>query len=1081
MAYIGESTPLYGANETYIAELFEKWRNDPDGVDAGWQAFFESLGDEDEVLLGNHYGPSWAPRQTKVVGRNGGDRGELTLSDALSEPVKDGTPFQQLLDYMKAGGGVSTDADRIRQATLDSIRALMLIRAYRMRGHTEANLDPLNLEHRAEHPELDPSTYGFGDGDWDRPIFINYYLGLESATLREIVKICRETYCGSIGVEFLHIQDGEEKSWIQERIESSRNRKDFTNLGRRTILERLTHADVFETFLDRKYRGTKRFGLDGGESLVPMIEQIFKRGAQLNLEEVVLGMAHRGRLNVLANLMQKPYQQIFAEFEGMPANPDSVQGSGDVKYHLGTSADREFEGKTIHLSLTANPSHLECVNTVVLGKVRAKQRQRGDSERDKVMGLLLHGDAAFIGQGVVAETFLLSQLHGYRTGGTIHIVINNQIGFTTAPSKSRSSPYCSDMAKTIDAPVFHVNGDDPEACVHVAKLAIEYRQKFKKDIVIDMWCYRRHGHNEGDEPMFTQPLMYKKISSHPRARQIYAERLEAEGVVEPGTGDKMVKEFETTLDAEFDTAKGFKPNRADWLEGKWAGLSIAESGARRGDTAVDMDLLKEVGYAISQTPQNFTVNSKIQRQLEAKRKMIETGEGIDWGTAEALAFGTLLCESTSIRLSGEDSERGTFSQRHSVLVDQENENRYVPLNNIRMGQAPFEVIDSPLSEFGLLGFEYGYASAEPHALVLWEAQFGDFANGAQVIIDQFISSGEAKWLRMCGLVMLLPHGYEGQGPEHSSARLERYLQNSAEDNWQVCNVTQPANYFHVLRRQVRRNFRKPLILMTPKSLLRHKKCVSKLSEFGPGTTFHRVLWDNAQLEGTLAADEKIKRVVLCSGKVYFDLEAERDRRGIKDIYLLRVEQLYPFPFYALGQELSRFPNADIVWCQEEPENMGSWQFLDRRIERVLEEIAHGPCRRPNYIGRDAAASPATGLAKRHQAQQEHIVDHALSLKPMTVTVGGVKVGGTPALRADAELEPGFGARTAPAVKGTSKQAGGTKAAVKKAPSKKAATKSAAKKTASKKASAKKSAAKKTAAKKGSAKKSAAKKATAKKG
>ncbi|MBP5858792.1 2-oxoglutarate dehydrogenase E1 component [Marivibrio halodurans] len=1078
MAYIGETTPLYGANEAYIAELFEKWQQDPEAVDPGWAAFFETLGDEDDILLGNHYGPSWAPRETKVLGgRNGGARGrDLTLSDALSEPVSGNTPFQQLLDYLRAGGAAPVDADQTRKATLDSIRALMMIRAYRMRGHMAANLDPLGLDGREATEELDPAEYGFTEDDWDHPIFINYYLGLESATLREIVKICRDTYCGSIGVEFLHIQDAEEKSWIQERVESSRNRKDFTNLGRRTILQRLTQADIFETYLDKKYRGTKRFGLDGGESLVPMVEQIFKRGAQLNLEEVVLGMAHRGRLNILANVMQKPYQQIFAEFEGLPASPDSVQGSGDVKYHLGTSADREFDDKTVHLSLTANPSHLECVNTVVLGKVRAKQRQRGDSEREKVMGLLLHGDAAFIGQGVVAETFLLSQLDGYRTGGTIHIVINNQIGFTTAPSKSRSSPYCSDMAKTIDAPVFHVNGDDPEACVHVAKLAIEYRQKFKKDVVIDMWCYRRHGHNEGDEPMFTQPLMYKRIKDHPRTRQIYAGRLEKDGLIEDGAGEKLVKEFEKKLDDEFEVSKSFKPNRADWLEGKWSGLSIAESGARRGDTAVDMDLLKEVGHAISQVPQNFHPNSKIQRQLDAKRKMIDTGEGIDWGTAEALAFGTLLCESTSIRLSGEDSERGTFSQRHSVLIDQENEQRFVPLNSIRMGQAPFEVIDSPLSEFGLLGFEYGYASAEPHALVLWEAQFGDFANGAQVIIDQFISSGEAKWLRMCGLVMLLPHGYEGQGPEHSSARLERYLQNSAEDNWQVCNITQPANYFHALRRQVRRNFRKPLILMTPKSLLRHKKCVSKLSEFGPGTTFHRVLWDNAQLEGGLAPDNRIKRVVLCSGKVYFDLEAERDRRGIEDIYILRLEQLYPFPFYALGQELSRFPNADIVWCQEEPENMGAWQFLDRRIERVLDEIGHKPCRRPNYIGRDAAASPATGIAKRHQQQQEHIVEQALSLKPMQVSVANVKVGGMPALLVDSELPPddwGGGKaekgaavlKSAPATKNNSKQENVAKAGGKKGTAKKAsAKKAAAGKTSTKKADGKKSTAKKAAAK-----------------
>ncbi len=1029
MTYIGESSQLFGANETYIAELYAKWALDPNAVDPGWAAYFETLEPGEVILEDDHKGPSWTKRTTRVVGQGNGG-GSQSLSDSLSDPDLSADSIQQLIAALQ-GGGVAAGSDQIRQATLDSIRALMLIRAYRMRGHLAANLDPLGLEKRDDHPELDPASYGFEERDMDRPIFINYYLGLESATVREIVKICRQTYCGSIGVEFLHIQDPDEKSWIQEKIESSRNRKDFTDLGRKTILERLTSADMFETYLDTKYRGTKRFGLDGGESLVPMMEQIFKRGAQMGLEEVVLGMAHRGRLNVLANIMKKPYMQIFAEFEGLGGKPESVQGSGDVKYHLGTSADREFEGKTVHLSLAANPSHLECVNTVVLGKVRAKQHQRADSDRDRVMGLLLHGDAAFIGQGVVAETFLLSQLDGYKTGGTIHIVINNQIGFTTAPSKSRSSPYCSDMAKTVDAPVFHVNGDDPEACVHVARLAMEYRQKFKKDVVIDMWCYRRHGHNEGDEPMFTQPSMYTKIKSHPRTREIYAKRLQELGVIDEAGCEALKSEIKKTLDESFEAARSFKPNKADWLEGKWSGLSIAEEGARRGHTSVDMDLLREVGHALSQAPQNFKLNPKIERQLDAKRKMIETGEGIDWGTAEALAFGTLLCESTTIRLSGEDCERGTFSQRHAVLVDQENEHRHIPLNNIRMGQAPFEVIDSPLSEFGLLGFEYGYSSAEPHSLVLWEAQFGDFANGAQVIIDQFIASGETKWLRMCGLVMLLPHGYEGQGPEHSSARLERYLQLSAEDNWQVCNITQPANYFHALRRQVRRNFRKPLIQMTPKSLLRHKACVSKLEEFGPGTTFHRVLWDNAQNTGTLAADEDIRRVVLCSGKVYFDLEAERDARGIKDVYIMRVEQLYPFPFHAVTTELSRFPNAEVIWCQEEPENNGAWFFVDRRIERVLEELSHKPNGRPRYVGREAAASPATGSAKRHAAEQSALVNEALDLPERSRPVAVSK-------KAAAKKTPvkAAGAKKAAAKKATTKKAASKKAASKKAAAKK---------------------------------------------
>ncbi|RED51281.1 2-oxoglutarate dehydrogenase E1 component [Aestuariispira insulae] len=976
MTYIGDTSPLFQANETYVEELYARYRDDPKSVDQSWAAFFEALGEDIQTIAVKDPGASWASGHSKVVG---GDGSSISMSDALADAKQYDNPYEALMAQLRQAAGPGASADQIRQATLDSIRALMVIRAYRIRGHLHAKLDPLGLVQREDHPELDPATYGFSDADWDRPIFINYVLGLESASLREIVRICEQTYCGNIGVEFLHIQDPDEKAWIQERIESTLNRKDFTDLGRKTILERLTQADVFETYLDKKYRGTKRFGLDGGESLVPMMEQIFKRGVQLGLEEVVLGMAHRGRLNVLANTMTKPYRQIFAEFEGLTNTFDDIQGSGDVKYHLGTSADREFDGKNIHLSLTANPSHLEAVNTVVLGKVRAKQRQRGDQEREKVMGLLLHGDAAFIGQGIVAETFLLSQLDGYKTGGTIHIAINNQIGFTTSPSDSRSSPYCSDMAKTIDAPVFHVNGDDPEACVHVARMAMEYRQKFKKDVVIDMWCYRRHGHNEGDEPKFTQPLMYERIGEHPRAREVYAKRLEENGVIPPGTGDQLVQDFTAKLDEEFEAGRSFKPNKADWLEGKWSGLGQASGTARRGETGVDIDLLREVGDAISRAPQNFNVNSKILKQLDAKRKALETGEGIDWGTAEALAFGTLLCESTSIRLSGEDSQRGTFSHRHSVLVDQKTEENYVPLNNIRLGQAPYEVIDSPLSEFGLLGFEYGYASAEPQALVLWEAQFGDFANGAQVIIDQFIASGESKWLRMCGLVMLLPHGYEGQGPEHSSARLERYLQLSAEDNWQVCNITSPANYFHALRRQVRRNFRKPLIQMSPKSLLRHKRCVSPIEDFVEGSTFHRVLWDLKQHEGGLKADKDIKRVVLCSGKVYFDLYEERERMGIDDVYILRLEQLYPFPDYPLKQELKRFPNADVVWCQEEPENNGAWFFVDRRLEKVIGESGNKVCSRPVYAGRPASASPATGSAKKHILEQQALVRDALSV------------------------------------------------------------------------------------------------------
>jgi 2-oxoglutarate dehydrogenase E1 component len=709
------------------------------------------------------------------------------------------------------------------------------------------------------------------------------------------------------------------------------------------------------------------------------MEQIFKRGSQLGIEEIVLGMAHRGRLNVLANVMGKPFQAIFAEFQSGTTHPDNVLGSGDVKYHLGTSSDRIFDGRSIHLSLTANPSHLEIANTVCLGKVRGKQLQRGDLDREKVMCLLLHGDAAFSGQGLVPEAFDLSNLVGYQTGGTIHIVINNQIGFTTSPRFSRSSTYCTDVAKVVSAPIFHVNADDPEAVVHCTRIATEYRQKFKKDVVIDMICYRRHGHNEGDEPMFTQPTMYKKISAHPTTRAIYTKKLISEGLITSDQNNQQNAAIESKLNEAFEAANNYKPNDADWFDGAWAGFSVATGDARRGDTSVSEERLKEVGIALTRVPDNFELNTKIIRQLKNKRKMIETGKNIDWATAEALAFGTLMLEGHPVRLSGQDSGRGTFSQRHSVLIDQTNDERFIPLGNLRFDQAPFEVIDSPLGEAGVLGFEYGYSLAEPQMLILWEAQFGDFANGAQVVIDQFICSGEHKWLRMSGLVMLLPHGFEGQGPEHSSARLERYLQLCAEDNMQVCNCTTPSNYFHVLRRQMRRDFRKPLILMAPKSLLRHKACVSELSDMTTGTNFHRVLWDS----GNVDKDNKIKKLILCSGKVYFDIVAERDKKKLSDIYILRVEQLFPFPKMALIDEISRFKNIkEIVWCQEEPRNMGSWNYIFEPLEETLIEIG-APVIRPKYVGRPAAASPATGSMQKHVVQQAKLVDDALAkIKPV---------------------------------------------------------------------------------------------------
>lgn len=977
------SSFLQGTNATYIDEIYARYEKDPSSVDAEWQDFFKSLNDQPADVRKNAEGPSWER-----------DNWPLTPQDDLTSAL-DGNWAEvekavgakiAAKAQAKGGdkGGALSSADLL-QATRDSVRALMLIRSYRMRGHFHAKLDPLGIEAPKNREELDPRTYGFVEADFDRKIFLDHVLGLEYATLREITAICERTYCQTLGVEFMHISNAAQKAWIQERIEGPDKEISFTREGRRAILMKLVEAEGFEKFCDTKFTGTKRFGLDGGESLIPALEQIIKRGGNLGVKEVVLGMPHRGRLNVLTQVMGKPHRALFHEFKGGSANPDAVEGSGDVKYHLGASSDREFDGNRIHLSLTANPSHLEIVDPVVLGKVRAKQDQHGDPPdmRISVMPLLMHGDAAFAGQGVVAECFGLSDLKGYRTGGSVHFIVNNQIGFTTYPRYSRSSPYPSDVAKMIDAPIFHVNGDDPEAVVFAAKVATEFRQKFHKPVVIDMFCYRRHGHNEGDEPAFTQPVMYKRIAAHPSTLELYARRLISEGVMTQGEVDKAKADWRARLDAEFEAGTSYKPNKADWLDGKWAGFKIAdqEEDARRGVTGVDVAALKEIGRKITKVPDGFRVHRTIQRFLENRAKAIDTGAGIDWATGEALAFCTLLNENHHVRLSGQDSERGTFSQRHSVLIDQEDESRYTPFNHLGHEQGHYEVINSLLSEEAVLGFEYGYSLAEPNTLTLWEAQFGDFANGAQVVFDQFISSGERKWLRMSGLVCLLPHGYEGQGPEHSSARLERYLQMCAEDNMQVVYPTTPANYFHVLRRQLHREIRKPLIVMTPKSLLRHKRAVSRLEELAKGTTFHRILYDDAQMLPNeavkLVPDEKVRRIVLCSGKVYYDLYEEREKRGIDDIYLMRVEQLYPVPLKALVAELSRFKKAEVVWCQEEPRNMGAWHFIEPYLEWVLNQV-NGASRRPRYVGRAASAATATGLMSKHQAQLKAFLDEALS-------------------------------------------------------------------------------------------------------
>ncbi|HLH89548.1 MAG TPA: 2-oxoglutarate dehydrogenase E1 component [Xanthobacteraceae bacterium] len=972
------SSFLYGGNAPYIDDLYARYETDPKSVDAEWQAFFAGLKDNAADVTRIARGPSWRRRNWPLIERN----------DLVSALDGDWAEVEKAVgDKIKAkaqtNGHEITEVE-VQQATHDSIRAIMLIRAYRMRGHLHANLDPLGLEPPRDHEELDPRSYGFGDGDLDRPIFIDHVLGLEFGTIREIVAILSRTYCQTLGVEFMHISDPAQKAWIQERIEGPHKEISFTREGKRAILNKLVEAEGFEKFCDLKFTGTKRFGLDGGESMIPALEQIIKRGGALGVKEIAIGMAHRGRLNVLAQVMAKPQRAIFHEFKGGSSSPDDIEGSGDVKYHLGASSDREFDNNKVHLSLTANPSHLEIVNPVVLGKVRAKQDQLGATPEDRTMviPLLISGDASFAGQGVIAECFGLSGLRGHRTGGSVHFIVNNQIGFTTYPRYSRSSPYPSDVAKMIEAPIFHANGDDPEAVVFAAKIATEFRQKFQKPVVIDMFCYRRHGHNEGDEPSFTQPLMYKTIASHPTTLEIYGKKLVGENVVTDGEIEKMKADWRARLDVELEASQGYKSNKADWLDGRWAGYKAADQSddPRRGITGVPVEKLKEIGHKITTTPQSFHVHRTIQRFLASRAKAIETGQGIDWATAEALAFCTLLTEGHRVRLSGQDSERGTFSQRHSVLIDQENEERYTPFNNLGANQARYEVINSMLSEEAVLGFEYGYSLAEPTALTIWEAQFGDFANGAQVLFDQFISSGERKWLRMSGLVCMLPHGYEGQGPEHSSARLERFLQMAAEDNMQVANCTTPANLFHILRRQLKREIRKPLILMTPKSLLRHKRAVSRLDEMGAGTTFHRLLWDDAQMlpgeKIKLVDDANIRRVVLCAGKVYYDLYEEREKRGIDDIYLLRLEQLYPFPTKALMAELSRFKQAEIVWCQEEPRNMGAWFFVDTFIGWVLNQIG-AKHRFARYAGRPASAATATGLMSKHLAQLKQFLEEAL--------------------------------------------------------------------------------------------------------
>tara|TARA_B100001121_G_scaffold69137_1_gene61043 strand:+ start:77 stop:2950 length:2874 start_codon:yes stop_codon:yes gene_type:complete len=939
---------LSKSNSRFIEEMYLKFINNDHSLPESWKDYFEDIGDDFDLVIKEINGPSWSPSKKIQLEKN---------------------------QYKKVKENNINETEVIR-SNANSIKAVAMIRSYRQRGHLIAKLDPLQLLKADYLDELHPESYGFKKEDYDKKIFLDGVTNKRYSNIKDILTFLREKYCGSLGYEYMHISNPTERKWFRDRVEKADDFK-FTQNGKEAILNKLIQAEGFEKFLHTKYVGTKRFGLDGGESLIPALEQIIKIGGQFAVKEVKIGMSHRGRLNVLANVLQKSYKRIFNEFAG-EISSESKDDTGDVKYHLGASSNREFDGNSVHVSLTDNPSHLEAVNPVVLGQTRAKQYFHGDRERKKVIPILIHGDAAFAGQGVVAECFAMSGLPGHNTGGTIHIIINNQIGFTTSPRFARSSPYPSDIAKMVEAPIIHVNGDDPEAVVYAARIATDFRLKFNRDVVIDLICYRRFGHNEGDEPSFTQPLMYDKIRSHPSPVKVYGEKLIKEETITNEYLKTSIQNFKDLLNEQFKNAKDYKP-KIEWFEGMWSRYKPERGKDKVGITGSDLKNLRIISDKINKIPKEMNIHKTISKILDNRRKSVDNGVGIDWSTAESLAFGSLLEEGYPVRLVGQDSGRGTFSQRHSVLRNQLNNSRYIPLNNISNKQKNFEVVDSFLSELAVLGFEYGYSLVEPNTLTIWEAQFGDFANGAQVVIDQFVASGERKWSRASGLVMLLPHGYEGQGPEHSSARLERFLQLCSNDNMQVMNCTTPANYFHALRRQMHRDFRKPLIIMTPKSLLRHKSCVSNLDDFSKSNSFHRVLWDHAidpKSKGfiKLKKSKDINKVILCSGKIYFDLLEAREKLKKNDIVFYRLEQLYPFPAKSLVKELKPYAkNAKFYWCQEEPKNMGAWFSVRDYIQWTLDSIRANN-KQISYIGRSPDASPATGYAKRHIFQQQEIIN-----------------------------------------------------------------------------------------------------------
>ncbi len=927
---------LYGANAPFIEELYEAYLRNPDSVSGAWREYFE---------------------QVKGAAQE--------VSHTLIRQT-----FVELAKRHGNGRAAAAPAPAIAGVEKKQVSVLQLINAHRFLGARHANLDPLKRQEKPYVPELDPAHYGLTEADMGTVFNTGSLVGTGQMTLREILKAVKDTYCGSIGVEYMYISDTPQKRWIQNRLEGVRAKPSFTTEYKRHILERLTAAEILEKYLHTRYVGQKRFSLEGGDSLIPLLDHLVQHSGKQGVQEMVIGMAHRGRLNVLVNTLGKMPKDLFSEFEGKHT---SELPSGDVKYHQGFSSDVMTPGGPIHVTVAFNPSHLEIVNPVVEGSVRARQHRRHDKQGMQVLPVLLHGDASYAGQGVVMETLNLSQTRGYGTGGTVHIIVNNQIGFTTSdPRDTRSTLYCTDVSKMVEAPIFHVNGDDPEALLMVAEIALDFRTQFKKDVIIDMVCFRRLGHNEQDEPLVTQPLMYKKIAQHPGTRKLYTDQLAAEGVIKSGEAEEMVNRYRDAMDSGYCTNETVLSNFKPPFTVNWAPFK----GTKWTDpvnTSVPLERLRRLSDKLTNVPQNFKLHPRVEKII-ADRRLMEQGKlPLDWGMAETLAYATLLEEGFPVRISGQDSGRGTFFHRHAVWHDQNRERwddgTYIPLQHVAEKQADFLIIDSVLSEEAVLGFEYGYATAEPNELVIWEAQFGDFANGAQVVIDQFIASGEVKWGRICGLVMMLPHGYEGQGPEHSSARLERYLQLCADYNIQVCAPSTPAQMFHLLRRQMLRPYRKPLIIMSPKSLLRHKESVSTLEELANGR-FEPV---NGEIDSTIDP-KKVKRVVYCSGKVFYDVLAARRERGIKDIAIVRITQLYPFPHDDFKKQIELYDKAnEIVWCQEEPGNQGAWHRIQHYLLRHMR-----PDQKLSYSLRPSAASPAVGHLAKHAQQQKELVDAALT-------------------------------------------------------------------------------------------------------